>query len=122
PATVAVSGLLGQEEVVAGLSLGGQCGGDVLEGYVVLVGVLLDQSAEESDLGVLECLGDGVGELDLAVLVDLVHGRQFHLHQWGVGGPLDGAEHTTLTWGDEQDGLAGTSCTAGAANAVDVGL
>src|SRR5699024_8115726 len=51
PATVAVSGLLGQEEVVAGLSLGGQCGGDVLEGYVVLVGVLLDQSAEESDLG-----------------------------------------------------------------------
>src|SRR5699024_11567191 len=33
-----------------------------------------------------------------------------------------GAEHTTLTWGDEQDGLAGTSCTAGAANAVDVGL
>ena len=110
------------EEVGAGLGLCGQGCGDILQRDVLLVGVTLDQLAERIQLLGFERLGDGVGELLLAGLVDVVDGGQLHLGQRRVGGALDGPEHTALARGDEEDRLAAAARAAGAADAVDVGL
>ena len=112
--------LLHQE--VAVLRRRGQRGGDVGQRGVVLVGVGLDQLAEDRDLVVGERLGDGVHELRLARVVDLVDARRRHLVQGRLRRALDGAQQAALARGDEQQRLARAARAAGAADAVDVRL
>ena len=110
------------QELVASQRLGGQGGGDVVHRHVVGRGVLADHGLEHLDVRGLEGFGDGIHELGLARLVDLVDGGQVHLLDRRVGHALDGAQHATLARGDKQDRLAGTACAAGAADAVHVRL
>ena len=110
------------QELVAGQGLGGQGGGDVVHRHVVRGGVLAHHCLEDLQVGGLKGLGDGVHELGLARLVDLVDGGQVHLFDGRVGHALDGAQHPALARGDKQDGLAGTARATRAADAVDVGL
>ena len=67
------------QELVAGQRLGGQGGGDVVHRDVVGRGVLAHHGLEDLQVGGLERLGDGVHEVRLARLVDLVDRRQVAL-------------------------------------------
>ena len=100
----------------------GQGRGDVIHRDVIVFRVLAHQVAEEIGLLVVHGLGNGLRKLFLALLIDLIDGRQIHLFETSVGHALDGAQHAALAWGDKQDCLTGATGTAGAADAVHVGL
>ena len=108
------------QELARGIRLCGQCRRDVIHRDVVRVGVLAHHRLENVLVLRLQRLGDGVHELELAALVDFVNGRQLHLLDRRVGHALDGTQHTALAGGDEENGLAGAACAAGAADAVHV--
>ena len=82
----------------------------------------LDQVTEHRHLGVFQRFGDGVRELGLAGLVDLVNGGQFHFLQGRIGGPLNIPQEAALPGGDEQNRLTAPTGASGAANAVHIGF
>ncbi len=80
------------------------------------------RSRKAADVLGREGLGDLLGELAQAQRVHRLGGGQVHLLHRLAGGLLDGTQQVLLARRHEQDGVAGTACTAGAADAVDVGL
>ena len=92
--------------------------GDVL----VLGGVLLHQVAEDRQVLRGDGLTDLVGELGQALVVHGVNARQVHVLNGLAGGLFDGTQQVLFARGHEEDRVARAACTAGAADAVDVGL
>ena len=82
----------------------------------------LDQVTEHRHLGVFQRFGDGVRELCLAGLVDLVDGGQFHFLQGRISGPLNIPQEAALPGSDEQNRLTAPTGTSGATNAVHIGF
>ena len=110
------------QQRLSALGHDGQRGGDLGGRNVVLCLVGGDQVAEGRDVLGLEGLGDLLGELAQAQGVDGLGGGQVHLLHRLAGGLLDGTQQVLLPRRHEQDGVAGAACTAGAADAVHVGL
>src|SRR5699024_12768788 len=95
---------------------------NIVQRHVVVLRVLTYQATEEFHLAIAENLGDLRSEVVLALSADFVNGRQFHLFQPRIGNAFDGAQHAALARSNEQDCFAGTSSTAGTANAVNIRL
>ena len=110
------------EEGAAVLRDHGQGRGDLHGVHVVLGLVALDHLAEQPEVLGLDGLLDLLREVVLAGLVDLVRGGHAHLLHGLTGGLLDGAQQVLLARRHEEDGLALAPGTAGAPDAVHVGL
>ena len=101
----------------------GESRGHVDLGHVVLAHVVADDVAEERHaLGVAERLGDAVVETGEPRRVDVVDGRQLHLHERGAVVLLDRAQEVALAGRDERDRVAAAARTTGASDPVHVGL
>ena len=111
-----------EEEGAALLGDNSQCGCNVLSGGIVLVLVVLDNLAEEAQVLRLDGLGNLLCEALLTGLVHCLCGGHVHRLDLLAGCLLDLTQHVLLTRGDEEDCGTFTTCTAGTANAVHVGL
>ena len=114
-------GLRVQQQGLLALHDGGQRRGHVHLGNVELVDVVVHHVAEEVDPRVVaQRRRDRLVEAGQAGGVDVFHAGQGHGGERLAGDALDGAQLVALAGGDERDGVAAASRTAGAPDAVHI--